>query len=491
MSGYGRKILYGKLKVELPRPMIVCFLGYKLGDVDISKPMRRSARKAMKKHRIADTENYAEEVVETSDFNNLKFVEPIWSGAFVNNEIFEVNEVKIEAYLSSKACHKVEKFSRSSLPQVVAIDKVPRLEVWPKIWKSSGPTNACIGLYFFPPSLRSNEVSNELVKEIIESDGALKATVGIVDLLIFPSILLPEQNQLYQGKHYLWGVFKRRKGISDEGVIAAQQDGSASAVEEGQLQEQHLSNQQDGVQPESPGQETSAVKPVENEPMVEYNPETEKEAMAISMTGGVTLPGSSLFHEKPDTPTAGSNSSVALPEEVVNMQQEEGFTSSHELNASTIADPSVEGGGRGQSSSVTLSEPPTIKLFGVTIARTPKAQQQLVQEMPSEVSMEFSEELVAANSNTTNSTGVGAGLNLGTDHLHLPERPEVFGLNGPGGEPEPPQPDVVASDAGLELFPVQQEQMGLAAPGNEAIDMEVDLELSLAVPPSCDLQLQL
>jgi len=50
---------------------------------------------------------------------------------------------------------------------------------------------------------------------------------------------------------------------------------------------------------------------------------------------------------------------------------------------------------------------------------------------------------------------------------------------------------VVASDAGLELFPVQQEQMGLAAPGNEASDMDVDLELSLAVPPSCVLQLQL
>jgi hypothetical protein len=65
-------------KVELPRPMIMCCLGYKLGDVDISKPMRRSARKAMKKQRITDTENYAEEVVETSDFNNMKFVEPIW-----------------------------------------------------------------------------------------------------------------------------------------------------------------------------------------------------------------------------------------------------------------------------------------------------------------------------------------------------------------------------------------------------------------------------
>lgn len=225
---------------------------------------------------------------------------------------------------------------------------------------------------------------------------------------------------------------------------------------------------------------------------MEYNPEAEKEAVTISMTGGVTWPGSSLPHEKPDTPTAGSNSSVAHPEEV-NMQQEEGFTSSHELNASTIADPSVEEDGRGQSSSVTVSEPPSIKLFGVTIARTPRAQQQLILEMPSEASMVLSvpEELVTANSNTGNSAGVGAGLNPGTDRLHLPERPEAFGLNGPGGEPGPPQPDVVASDAGLELFPVQQEQMGLAAPGNEASDMDVNLELSLAVPPSCVLQLQL
>ncbi|KAG2615023.1 uncharacterized protein LOC120663672 isoform X4 [Panicum virgatum] len=348
----------------------------------------------------------------------------------MNSEVFKVNKFKIEAYLSSKACHKVEKFSRSSLPQVVVVEKAPRLEVWPKIWKPSGPTSACIGLYFFPPSLRSNEISNELVKEIIESDGALKATVGIVDLLIFPSILLPEQNQLYQGKHYLWGVFKKRKGISDEGVIAAEQDGSACAAEEGQLQEQHLSSQQEvEVQPESPGQETSAVKLVGNEPLMEYNPEAEKEAVTISMTGGVTWPGSSLPHEKPDTPTAGSNTSVAHPEEV-NMQQEEGFTSSHKLNASTIADPSVEEDGRGQSSSVTVSEPPSIKLFGVTIARTPRAQQQLILEMPSEASMVLSvpEELVTANSNTGNSAGVGAGLNPGTDRLHLPERPEAFGL---------------------------------------------------------------
>jgi hypothetical protein len=42
---------------------------------------------------------------------------------------------------------------------------------------------------------RSNEVSDELVNEVIETDSALKVTVAIADLLIFPSVVLPEQNQ--------------------------------------------------------------------------------------------------------------------------------------------------------------------------------------------------------------------------------------------------------------------------------------------------------
>lgn len=42
---------------------------------------------------------------------------------------------------------------------------------------------------------RPNEVSKGLVSEIIESDSALKVSVGIADLLIFPSTILPEQNR--------------------------------------------------------------------------------------------------------------------------------------------------------------------------------------------------------------------------------------------------------------------------------------------------------
>jgi hypothetical protein len=42
---------------------------------------------------------------------------------------------------------------------------------------------------------RPNEESNKLVNKIIESDDALKVTIGVAELLIFPSCLLPEQSQ--------------------------------------------------------------------------------------------------------------------------------------------------------------------------------------------------------------------------------------------------------------------------------------------------------
>ena len=74
----------------------------------------------------------------------------------VNSGIFKINSeacLKVDAHLSSKACKKVEECSRSLQP-VLEVVKLPRLQVWPKGWESSGPTDACIGLYFFPSNSR-------------------------------------------------------------------------------------------------------------------------------------------------------------------------------------------------------------------------------------------------------------------------------------------------------------------------------------------------
>lgn len=90
--------------------------------------------------------------------------------------------------------------------------------------------------------------------------------------------------------------------------------------------------------------------------------------------------------------------------------------------------------------------------------------QQPNQVMPSEGNLALPEEMVAEDYNAGNSAGIGAGRNPCSDRQILreeggrgqsssvsAERPTIklFGVTisiGPAGEPEPPQPDVVASD---------------------------------------------
>jgi hypothetical protein len=60
---------------------------------------------------------------------------------------------------------------------------------------------------------RPNEVSNELVSEILKSDSALKITVGVADLLIFPSTILPERNHC---KFFSWRILSAPPTILPE-----------------------------------------------------------------------------------------------------------------------------------------------------------------------------------------------------------------------------------------------------------------------------------
>lgn len=73
----------------------------------------------------------------------------------VNSGTFKIDgkeHISLAGHLSSKSCEKVWKLS--SLPKVVQVTKVPRMAVWPKIFKASEPSGDNIGLYFFPPEMR-------------------------------------------------------------------------------------------------------------------------------------------------------------------------------------------------------------------------------------------------------------------------------------------------------------------------------------------------
>ncbi|RLN01159.1 hypothetical protein C2845_PM06G14370 [Panicum miliaceum] len=130
---------------------------------------------------------------------------PGWSGIF---KIDDKEYISLVGYFSTKSCEKVRKLSLSRLVQVT---KVPRLTAWPKIWKVSKPTVDNIRLYFFPHEMRHDEELDQLVKEVMDKNLVLRAVIDEAEMLIFPSLLLPERHQRFQTKHYLWAAFKAKE----------------------------------------------------------------------------------------------------------------------------------------------------------------------------------------------------------------------------------------------------------------------------------------
>lgn len=139
--------------------------------------------------------------------SSLPIDQHIWSG---NIKTCSKEHVSLAAHLSTKYCERVSKLSRSLQP-VLRVTKLSRLEAWPKSFETSGPTDDNVALYFFPDKMRQDADLDQLVKEVVENDMVLRGVVDEAELLIFPSVLLPEQYQTFQGKTYLWGVFRPRQ----------------------------------------------------------------------------------------------------------------------------------------------------------------------------------------------------------------------------------------------------------------------------------------
>ncbi|KAM7274005.1 hypothetical protein ACFE04_028669 [Oxalis oulophora] len=146
--------------------------------------------------------------------------EYIWQGAF------EVHRAErhdlcdgIQAHLSTGAAPKVvevvNKFS-SKMPMV----EVPRLCSWPTQFKHIGAKENNIAFYFFAKDVESYEKNYKvLVDNMIKSDLALIANFDDVELLIFPSNLLPENCQRWNMLYFLWGVCRGRKVSSQKSSL--------------------------------------------------------------------------------------------------------------------------------------------------------------------------------------------------------------------------------------------------------------------------------
>ncbi|TVU21096.1 hypothetical protein EJB05_30710, partial [Eragrostis curvula] len=192
-------------------------------------------------------------VEQQSNCCSKPIAEPTWRGIFKIGQKY----VSLSGHLSTKYGEKVWKLSRSLMP-IVEVTKISRSKAWPKRWEASKPNGDNIGLYFFPNEMRTNDELDQLVKEVMENDLVLQAIIGEVEMLIFPSILLPKQYMTFQGKNYLWGVFKPRK---HEGIAAAEPLNVNGCCAHGVKKEaQHFSTHQCEVQRKEQDQGTNVAK---------------------------------------------------------------------------------------------------------------------------------------------------------------------------------------------------------------------------------------
>ncbi|XP_055823837.1 uncharacterized protein LOC129892293 [Solanum dulcamara] len=143
----------------------------------------------------------------------LPIVDFIWRGSFnIRNTEYETFDGLL-AHLSVKACQKV--YEEASLfPALLQLEMLPKSDVWPKSFTISEPTDDNIALYFFPSDTRCEKEFDQLVEQMIGEELALRAIVTNAELLVFTSTELPLLYWRFQGKYYLWGVFKAKRDSS-------------------------------------------------------------------------------------------------------------------------------------------------------------------------------------------------------------------------------------------------------------------------------------
>lgn len=142
----------------------------------------------------------------------------LWQGGFeVRNKANSFNYFDgIQAHAStcavSKVLDAVKKF-----PSKLQLEEVPRCSSWPLRFQYSHPSDENIALYFFAKDHESYGKSYRLLLDhILKNDFALRGNFDGVELLVFPSNLLPEKSQRWNRLLYLWGVFRGRNSSCSE-----------------------------------------------------------------------------------------------------------------------------------------------------------------------------------------------------------------------------------------------------------------------------------
>ncbi|KAK7330899.1 hypothetical protein VNO77_25105 [Canavalia gladiata] len=140
----------------------------------------------------------------------------IWLGKFQihRDEDIESTCFGIQAQLSSYAPQQVLEVV-NKLPEILVLEELPRMRIWPSQFMESPVTEKNVAIYFIVKDLYSYGTQYRgLIEYMSNNDLALKGNLDGVELLIFPSNVLPEKSQCWNNLLFLWGIFGERKSCN-------------------------------------------------------------------------------------------------------------------------------------------------------------------------------------------------------------------------------------------------------------------------------------
>uniref|UniRef100_A0A0E0KF49 AIPP2-like SPOC-like domain-containing protein n=1 Tax=Oryza punctata TaxID=4537 RepID=A0A0E0KF49_ORYPU len=116
-----------------------------------------------------------------------------WTGCFLVSDGSNCNPADFKAYCPSKVSSKVLNVIKS-MPSVIELDILPRMDEWPKSFETNPPVYEDIGLFFFSTELDRNGKSQSRLMET-SCNFVMRAYINNIKLLIYSSEVLPPDSQ--------------------------------------------------------------------------------------------------------------------------------------------------------------------------------------------------------------------------------------------------------------------------------------------------------
>ncbi|KAL8261306.1 hypothetical protein R6Q59_025355 [Mikania micrantha] len=129
-----------------------------------------------------------------------------WKGCFYLPNVPQKFNEAFKAHLPSRIHYKVYETTKK-MPENIYFELVPNDDIRMEIFPADRDD---IGLYFFPMFKRSENVIS-IINFIWRNNLVMKGNVEGVELFVLSSRVLPSHSQEFDGKYFLWGVFRRPK----------------------------------------------------------------------------------------------------------------------------------------------------------------------------------------------------------------------------------------------------------------------------------------